>query len=359
MKKNIFIILFFLFTSTYSFSQGCIPIRSITGFGQYNFTDNAYSTSEWQLNFTNRYFKSFRDFSDKNDLHTPPENESVNKIYTLDISIDKLFKNGWSLAAEFPITAAQRTSSIEHGGFNTPRHTTHAFGMGDLRVTAYKWLLLPLPNQKFNIQLGIGLKFPTGDYKVQDYFYRNDTTKVLSAVNPSIQLGDGGTGIITDFNTFYVINKTVSLYGDFYYLINPKNQNGTLYDFGKDPTPLQLQANAVNTSVPDFFSLHAGVNFNMKNLSLSAAIRDEGSPVHDLIGESDGARRAGHYFSVEPGIVYKMKRTTLFGYVPIFIARNLKQTVPDKNITKITGVYKPSPGGSANYMIIAGISFKL
>ena len=357
--KKVTVSTIFLFVSHLSFSQGCIPIRSISGFGQYNFTDNAYSTSAWQLNFTNRYFKSFRDFREKTDLHTPSENQSVNKVYTMDISVGKLFNKGWSAALEFPITAAGRTSSIEHGGFNTPRHTTNAFGMGDLKITAYKWLLAPSQNQKFNLQFGLGLKFPTGDYKVEDYFYRNDTTKVLSAVNPSIQLGDGGTGIITELNTFYVINKTISIYGDFYYLTNPRNQNGTLYDFGKDPTPLQLQANTVNTSVPDYFSIHAGVSFNIKDLSFSAAIRDEGSPVHDLIGQSDGARRAGYYFSVEPGIIYKMKKTTLFAYVPVIVSRAIKQNVADKNVSKITGVNTVGPGGSANYMILAGISFKL
>ena len=359
MKKYPFIICTLLLASTLSFSQGCIPIRSVNGFGQYNFTDNAYSTSEWQLNFTNRYFKSFRDFREKKDLNTPTQNQSVNKIYTMDISVDKLFKHGWSLALEFPLTAAGRTSSVEHGGFNTPRHTTHAFGMGDLRLTAYKWLRSPTINQQFNIQLGLGLKFPTGDYKVQDYFYRNDTTKVLSAVNPSIQLGDGGTGIITELNTFYAINKTINLFGDFSYIANPRNQNGTLYDFGKDPSPVQLQANSVNTSVPDYFSIHAGVNINVNDFSFSAAIRDEGSPVHDLIGESDGARRAGYYFSVEPGVVYKLKKATLFAYVPIIVSRDIKQNIADKNVTKITGTYTVGPGGSANYMMIAGVSFKL
>lgn len=359
MKKNIIIVTIFSFIDIFSYSQGCIPVRSINGFGQYNFTDNAFSSSEWQLNFTNRYFKSFRDFREKEDLHTPPANQSINRVYTMDISLNKLFKKGWSASLEFPITVAGRESSFEHGGPNTTRRTTHAFGMGDLRVTAYKWLLLPSPNQKFNIQLGLGLKLPTGDYKVQDYFYRNDTTKVLSAVNPSIQLGDGGTGIITELNTFYVINKTIGIYGDFYYLANPRNQNGTLYDFGKDPSPLQLQANTVNTSVPDYFSIHAGVNINIKDFSFSAAVRDEGSPVHDLVGESDGARRAGYYFSVEPGIIYKAKKETLFAYVPVIVSRAIKQNVADKNVTKITGAYTVGPGGSANYVMIAGISFKL
>ena len=54
-----------------------------------------------------------------------------------------------------------------------------------------------------------------------------------------------------------------------------------------------------------------------------------------------------------------MKKTTVFAYVPVVVSRAIKQNVPDKNITKITGTYTVGPGGSANYSIIAGISFKL
>ena len=71
-----------------------------------------------------------------------------------------------------------------------------------MRFTAYKWLFKTSVRQKGNIQLGLGVKLPTGDYKYQDYFYRNDSTKVLASVNPSIQLGDGGTGIIGELNSF-------------------------------------------------------------------------------------------------------------------------------------------------------------
>ena len=76
--------------------------------------------------------------------------------------------------------------------------------------------------------MGLGIKLPTGDYKVQDYFYKNDSTKVLAPVNGSIQLGDGGTGIITQLNTFYFLSKNISLYANLYYLINPRDHNGVL-----------------------------------------------------------------------------------------------------------------------------------
>ena len=136
-----------------------------------------------------------------------------------------------------------------------PRHTTSAYGMGDLQFTVFKWLLKPTDKQKGNIQIGLGIKFPTGDYKKQGYFYRNDTTRVLSTLNPAIQLGDGGTGIIAELNTYYFLNskKTISLYGNFYYLVNPADINGTQYTMGKPQTAANILLGAYDVSVLMYF----------------------------------------------------------------------------------------------------------
>jgi len=63
--------------------------------------------------------------------------------------------------------------------------------------------------------------------------------------------------------------------------------------------------------VPDVYSMRGGINFNLRKLGFSAGLRDEGVPVHDLLGESNGLRRPGHNLSFEPGIIYKMKRISL------------------------------------------------
>src|SRR5262249_51649965 len=160
--------------------------------------DNAYSSASWLVDLNNRYFRSFRDFAGKSDVNTPKQNRSENHVYTFEVGVGRILRKGWSLNFDLPITSNGRTTNIEHGGPGTPRYTTRSFGLGDLRLVAYKWLLLPSVSQKWNLQLGLGLKLPTGDYKYQDYFHRNDTTKVLAPVNPSIQLGDGGTGIIAE-----------------------------------------------------------------------------------------------------------------------------------------------------------------
>jgi hypothetical protein len=361
MKK--LTILFFVCTTlaTRAKSQGCVVVRNISGFGQYNLTDNAFSTSEWQMNINNRYFKSFRDFKGTVDQKTPKQNEAVVKSYAMDISLIRFLRNGWSLSLSIPIAANSREASLEHGGPNTTRRTTNSFGIGDVRFTAYKWLLKPTVKQKGNIQLGLGLKLPTGAYNYQDYFYRNDSVKVLSAVNPSIQLGDGGTGIITELNTFYVLNaaRTLSLYGNFYYMANPREQNGTAITNGRVPPRIDTLANNIIYSVADQFSIRAGINYNLKNWAFSAGIRNEGTPVEDLFGGSEGVRRAGHNLSVEPGVIYKMKKASLYAYVPVMVSRKTRQTLSDQFKTDYTGVYTLTQGGFGDYQVFIGALIKL
>lgn len=358
MKKNFLLSVVILFITTGAYTQGCVIVRNISGFGQYNLTDNAFSTSNWQMNVTTRYFKSFRDFKGATDQKTPENNQSINRVFSVDMSIDRILNKGWSVNISLPVTSNSRSSTAEHGGANTTRHITHSFGIGDIRLCVYKWLVTPRVRQKINVQLGLGIKLPTGDYKYQDYFYKNDSTKTLAPVNPSIQLGDGGTGIVTELNTFYIFNKTISLYGNLYYLINPREQNGTSATAGKAATTLQIKSGSDINSVPDIYSLRGGVNFNFQHTSFSIGLREEGIPVNDLIGGSNGNRRAGYNLSLEPGIIYKMKKISVYAYVPIIISRKIKQSVPDKLISEITGVQTITQGGFANYLVFIGAQFK-
>lgn len=339
--------------STLVHSQGCIIVRNVSGLGQYNLTSNSFSSSTWQLSINNRYFKAYRDYIGKVDQHTPPANQNVIKSFSTDFEITRLLLKGWSLELGFPISANSRTTDLEHGGLNTPRHTTRAFGMGDLHFTAYKWLFKP--SERGNIQLGLGIKFPTGDFKKQDYFYRDDTTRILSLVNPSIQLGDGGTGIITELNAFYFLGpkKIFSLYGNFYYLINPTDVNGTQYTQGKPETAQGIFFGTYDISIPDVFSMRFGLDYNLKDWTFSAGLRDEGAPVHDLIGKSNGIRRNGYTLSAEPGVIYKFKNAAIYCYVPFLISHEIKQSVLEKDINK------QFTGGSGNYQIFVGAQFQL
>ena len=361
MKKFIIFFITIFLCSNFARSQGCIIVRNISGLGQYNLTSNSFSTSAWQISINNRYFKAYRDYKGKVDQQTSPQNQSIIKSYSTDIEVTRSLPNGLSLNLGFPISSNSRSAVVEHGGPNTTRHITRAFGMGDLHFIAYKWLLKPSVKQRGNIQLGLGIKFPAGDFRKQGYFYRNDTTRILSLLNPSIQLGDGGTGIITEFNTFYLLGKQkkIVLYGNFYYLINPTDINGMQFTAGRPQIPLFTQLGAYDVSVPDVFSLRAGINYNLKDWVFSAGLRDEGAPVHDLFGESNGIRRGGYTLSAEPGIIYKLKNATIYLYVPFVLSHEIKQNDLDKAIQKATGVYTLSAGGSGDYQIFLGAQFQL
>ncbi len=360
MKNLTLSLLLFILVVVKTSAQGCATIRNIIGVGQFQPTENSISNSDWLLNISNRYYKAFRDYRATTDLNTPLQNESINRNYSIDFGLSHLLSNGWSLSLGLPILANARETSIEHGGPNTPRHTTRAYGLGDIRFMASKWMLRPTETSKGNFQIGLGLKLPTGDFRVQDYFYRNDSTRVLAPVNPGIQLGDGGLGLITQINGYYQITESLNLYADLYYMASPRDQNGVSVLSGRTPTALQIKAGIPETSVTDAYVLRAGAYFNVKDqLTISAGIRKEGVPVRDFIGASNGTRRPGYYLSVEPGLIYRMKKVSWYLQAPMNIKRSIEQNVTDEVVSEITGTYTSSPGGSANFQLLFGALIKL
>jgi hypothetical protein len=351
MKRILVLFFTFVLFSQWAKSQGCITIRNLTNpTGQYNLLDRSFTKSDWQIALTNRFFVANEAYT--GTTYNKAASTFENRTYTFDISVTRLLNKGWSLNLDMPISANSRMNAAEHGGPGD--NTTHSFGLNDIFLVALKWILPPHENQKFNFQLGLGLKLPTGNYNYQDYYSRNDTTKVLAPVSLSIQLGDGGTGLMTELNAFYVFSKAWSLYLNSFYLFNPRDQNGVSTLMGRTPTNAQILATATVTSVPDTYSARAGVSLVAGKWILSAGGRIEGSPVHDVIGQSNGLRRAGYNVSIEPGAMYNWKMVSVYYYMPINVAVNEMNVLTDQKL----GNYKTT-GGSAPVQFILGALFKL
>lgn len=356
LKKLLLLITCIIFLPSKHEAQGCAGIKYISEISlsqtKYLQSELGNTTSSWIVGSNNRYFKSFRDFKGKTDLETPSQNEAVNKNFTTEVSINYLMDKGWSLTLAIPVSANVREASKEHSGPNTERFKTRAYGLGDIRLVVSKWILKPTSSLKGNFQLGFGLKFPTGDFAQKDYFHRNGSL-VLAAVNPGIQPGDGGLGLIGELNAYYTVATKLGVYANLFYLANPREHNGESWG-GFTYTEEQTQAGVNLMSVPDAFALRGGMYYEVSSsFTLSAGLRFEGSPVNDLIGGSRGGRRPGNYFSVEPGFIYKMSKISFYGYTPVMLSRNIKQTVGGKEL----GVH--APGGSADYQIFFGILLKL
>ena len=350
------LILFFIVAvfSQIAKSQGCITIRNVsTGTGQYNLLDRSFTKADWQIALTNRFFVA-------NEAYTATEYNKAastfeNRTYTFDVAVTRLLNKGWSLQLDIPISANSRMNPGEHGA-TWGDNTTHSFGVNDIFIIAYKWILAPHENQKFNFQLGLGVKLPTGAYNYMDYFNRGDSNRVLAPVNLSIQLGDGGTGIMTVLNSFYVFSKSWSLYFNGFYLFNPRDQNGVSTLLGKVPPNINTLnfVGATVTSVPDTYSARLGASFVAGQWIFSAGGRFEGSPVHDAIGQSNGLRRAGYNFSIEPGAMYNWKTVSVYFYLPINMAVYEMNVITDQK----QGISKTT-GGSAPFQFILGALFKL
>jgi hypothetical protein len=238
------------------------------------------------------------------------------------------------------------------------RYVTHSFGIGDMRLAVYAWLLSPDKMPKGNIQLGLGLKLPTGAYNYQDFFHITADSLRLGPVDQSIQLGDGGTGLTFEFNGFYNFSRSITAYGNFYYLSNPRNVNGTLTTRGGAISASSIANGSYVMSVPDQSMARAGVNINAKNFMFSAGARYECLPAHDLIGGSDGFRRPGNILSVEPGATYNFNKISVYLYAPIAVRRDRPQSTADEITTKLTGKFTNGDAAFADYALNLGAVFK-
>jgi hypothetical protein len=313
----------------------------------------------WELNLNNRYFKSYKHFvgTEEQKQRIEAHSNVINHAYELDITATRTINSRWSIAMTLPILYFTRTSLYEHDG--ATRHGTQSFGIGDTRFSAYRWMFDPAKSHKGNIQLGLGIKLPTGNYNYQDYFFKKADSSVLGAVDQSIQLGDGGTGITFEFNGFYNFTHQLGVYGSLFYLSNPREVNGTSTTRGGVANATAKKYNTDVMSVPDLFMTRAGVSYMVDKFTFSGGVRVEGLPSKDLIGGSRGFRRPGYIVSAEPSITYVAKKASFNLSVPFALKRNRTQSDSDKRRTIESGTKVQGDAAFADYLISAGVTFRL
>jgi hypothetical protein len=360
--KALFVIsIFILFTRTNIFAQGCVAIRSTGGLCTMSeHPDSLAPQGSWLFNSNTRYFKSFRHFVGKQEQFQRVDlgTDVINHAYTQDLTLTRNFNNRWSFSIDVPIVANSRSSLYEHGG--KERRITNAFGVGDIQLTGYAWLFDPLKVHNGNIQVGLGIKLPTGRDNYMDYFYNVGPggSRLLGPVDQSIQPGDGGTGLTTTVNAYYNFTHNFGLYGTFYYLINPMDVNGVSTARGGISSANSVAVTSDVMSVPDQMLVRAGMSYALKRFDFSAGVRYECLPVHDLVGGSDGFRRPGYIISGEPGLTYRIKNLSIYAVVPIAIIRDRTQSVADIRTTALTGKYTHGDAAFADYAVNLGLSVR-
>jgi hypothetical protein len=356
MKRITLIISIFFIGGIYqkSFGQGCVAIKGTAGI-----CSRPSDVKGWELNLNNRYFKSYKHFVGKEEQKQREEEGTnvINHSYEMDITAIRTFNSRWSLGITAPIMVFSRSSLYEHDGKS--RHTTNSFGLGDARISAYRWMFDPKTSHKGNLQLGAGIKLPTGNYDYQDYFFKKADSSVLGPVDQSIQPGDGGTGITLELNGFYNFTRKVGLYANGFYLSNPREVNGTSTTRGGTASASAKKYNTDVMSVPDLFMARGGAAVMVNQLTFAGGIRIEGLPSSDLIGGSRGFRRPGYIISAEPSITWVTKRAAFNLAVPVALVRNRTQSDSDKRRTADTGIHQQGDAAFADYLISLGATFRL
>lgn len=380
-------------------AQGCVAVRGGGGCSMNHVHDlmRDQGEGEWQVFTSYRWLHSFRHFAGDEETRNAAGltrvqagTEVINDSHFFDLGVSYQFTPRFSATAVLPFVYSDRSSLYEHSAGG--RHHTQAGGLADVRVAGYAWLLDPVDMPKGNIQLGLGLKAPTGDYTAQDTF-QTARGPEQHYVDQSIQPGDGGWGFTAELFGFQKIVDRLSAYVQAYYLFNPQGVNGIpsrtsnlrgktygalLRDSTSSNAATQATAKARLAtakalgydnfesledvmSIGDQYMYRGGLSYMLwpkYSLALSLGARMEGVPADDVIGSSDGFRRPGYTVSVEPGISAMYKRYSLSVAAPVALYRNRVASVPDERWGQITGAGTvPGDAAFADYVITATFGF--
>lgn len=339
-------------------AQGCVAIRHFSSCVGNTLESNLLGPGDIQIGSNYRYFKSFRHFrgTEEEPDRVANGSEVINHSHSWDFFLTYGITDRLYTSVTIPTVINTRSSLYEHG--REERNTTFSRGLADIRVGVGYWLFDLEKHQNGNLALGLGLKLPTGSYNASDIFYNvgPEGSPQVRPVDQSIQPGDGGFGITVDFQFYQKIAERLFAYGGGFYLINPRETNGTR-TFRETLSPI-LQNEAI-MAVPDQFSLRAGVSQSFSNtISGSVGARYEGVPVKDLIGGNEGFRRPGNVLSIDPGIAFMKDNFSLNLNVPFAVRRDRPQSVTDKQTEEATGNPRNGDAAFADYLINVGVSFR-
>src|SRR6202140_5215783 len=196
-------------------AQGCAPSRytspSLGALGGGD-GDIYLSAGTWQVGLGYRDVNSNQlivGHGPRNDL-APGGNPSIVHVQSLSFSVMYGVTDRLSLTLNAPMSRG----SLEFTYPDGQRHQNTSAGLGEVSVAANYWLRNAHALQPGgNVAIGLGVKAPTGKNDVSGTFWKADGTAVSFPVNPPLELGDGGWGLIVGVKCFRPLMERSYLYG--------------------------------------------------------------------------------------------------------------------------------------------------
>ena len=253
------------------------------------------------------------------------------------------------------VAAPYQVGRISFFEDDSVRHSERTHDLGDVTLSGEAWLFNPREGPSGNVMLGLGVKVPTGSHRDSVDYYTPKGV-VQRPADPSIQPGDGGWGILMEFQAFKLIFPGMLGYLSGSYLLNPRVQ--TEITIGR---PVGLPGNsAAGTpyylSVPDAYSLRTGISYAVlpsQGLSVSLGARLDGVPVQDLVSGGDqNFRRPGFSVLVDPGLDWSRGRSSFILNVPVRAHGDRRANLYDRVIDYGGG------GNLAKFEVFAGYGYR-
>jgi hypothetical protein len=329
-------------------AQGCILLRQTSPlFGTTGIAEQ--EVGSWSLIFTGR--------SSTADIHyngtvrqRQRETEQtyvVNRQNSITATLAYQLSPRISLNAGIPFIEASWGIPSPRSGGPGARANENARGLGDITALARLSIFNPMTTHRtWNLQIGGGVKFPTGNNKATDIFPDNNgLNNVERFVDISVHPGDGGWGAIIDLQGYKSMGRFTA-FGSSTWLASPRN-TGTASrgNMVTNSTPSNVN------SVSDQFVFRAGTTIALtQQIAASIAWRMEGVPRYDLFGRSDGFRRPGVEMYWEPGVTISTGRHAVSFNFPVGYYFN-----------RFRNPYTGNPGDSTfpEYVSIATYSMRL
>ena len=298
-----------------AFAQGCILLRQTSPlFGTTGALDQEVGT--WTITLTGRSSIANKHYrGEVRQIEREIEQTYVlNRQNSMTATIGYQLTPRFSLTAGIPFVEASWGIPSPRAGGPDARANENAHGLGDITALARVAMFNPATSTRsWNVIVGGGVKMPTGNNEATDIFPDgNGNNNVERFVDISVHPGDGGWGLIMDFQGYKQIGR-VTTFGGGTWLANPRD-TGTA---SRGNMVSSLTPSNVNT-VSDQFVFRTGASIPItSHITASLAWRAEGVPRYDLIGQSNGFRRPGVEMYWEPGVTITHGRHAMSFNLPV------------------------------------------
>lgn len=312
-------------------AQGCILARSPEQSGLPTGEGGVLEPGHFQVTIGERHQFSYQHFVGDvyQEYRAQAGNQVENRINLLTSNLTYQWTPRVSFEIDAPWLFASRKSQ------NSPIKYA-ASGLGDTIMGANFWVRNPENAPRNNFSAGLGVLMPTGNDDVENTVNTNTTgtgpaVEVTAPVDYSIQPGNGGWGLVMQWQGYIRSGKSLVFYFDGDYIATQGGTNGV--QRGATLSSTQPLNNYV--AISDQYLMEAGISYplhiaRVKALSATFGPRDEGVPAYNLFPNSNaGFRRPGFAVTAGPGAQYYRGPNSITAGVYKAVHRDRTGSYPD------------------------------